>query len=97
MREKKIKIVEKQFCIFFCFFCLLAFLLFFLKFFFLSYGIFFCSFSTYVSDDEQQTNKQTNKIIIIQSYQLALHSLKRGFGDGMESYRPNSWMDTEGG
>lgn len=40
------------------------------------------------------SNKQTNKKI--QSYQLALHSLREVFGDGMESYRPNIWMNTEG-
>lgn len=42
--------------------------------------IFFCSFSTYISENCPQwwaTNKQTKKI---QSYQLALHSLREVLG-----------------
>lgn len=46
-----------------------------------------------VPNDEQQTNKQKNPII---SASIA-QSQREVLGDGMESYRPNSWMNTEGG
>lgn len=46
-----------------------------------------------VPNDKQQTNKQKNPII-----SASIAQSQRGFGDGMESYRPkNSWMNTEGG
>lgn len=83
MREKKNEIVEKQlFSVFsFFFFCLSAFLFFF----FLPFiwFFFFCSFfDLYLRElSPMMSNKQTNKKI--QSYQLALHSLKERFW-GME-------------
>lgn len=49
-------------------------------------------FQRIVPNDEQQTNKQKNPII-----SASIAQSQRGFGDGMESYRPNSWMNTEGG
>lgn len=80
-REKKLKIVEKQLFSIFFLFCLSAFLFFgcFSSFHMLFF--FFCSFSTYISENCPQwwaTNKQTKKNI--QSYQLALHSLREVLG-----------------
>lgn len=82
-----------MFSVFFPFFCLsaLVFRMFFLP--FICFFLFF--FDLYLRElSPMMSNKQTNKKI--QSYQLALHSLREVFGDGMESYRPNSWMNTEG-
>lgn len=97
MREKKNEIVEKQlFSVFFLFFVCLHFFFFDV---FSSFHMFFFLFVLFrlisqriVPNDEQQTNKQKNPII-----SASIAQSQRGFGDGMESYRPNSWMNTEGG
>lgn len=94
MREKKMKLWRNNCLVFFFFlFVCISFLDFF---FFLSY-VFFCSFfDLYLRElSPMMSNKQTNKKIPIISASIA--QSQRGFGDGMESYRPNSWMNTEGG
>lgn len=77
------------FFLFFFFVCLHFFLLIFFSFLpsVCCFFFFFCSFFRLISqrivpNDEQQTNKQKK----IQSYQLALHSLKRGFFGGRRGW-----------
>ena len=85
------------FFLFFLFVCI-----FFLIFFFSSFRMFFfvLFFDLYLRElSPMMSNKQTNKKNPIISASIA--QSQRGFfgggGDGMESYRPNSWMNTEGG
>lgn len=83
--------------VFFFFFFFVCLHFFFMFFFFLSYVFFLFVLFRLISqrivpNDEQQTNKQKNPII-----SASIAQSQRGFGDGMESYRPNSWMNTEGG
>lgn len=87
-REKKWNCGETVCLVFYPFFLFVCIFLFFfwIFFFFLSYCFFLFFFIYFfrlrtqrtVPNDEQQTNKQTKKIII-QSYQLALHSLREVF------------------
>lgn len=82
MREKKNKKLWRNSCLVFFFLFLFVWISFFWMFFFLSYvGFFFVLFRLIsqrtVPNDEQQTNKQKKKI---QSYQLALHSLREVLG-----------------
>lgn len=102
MREQKNEIVEKQlfsvFFFFFLFVCISFFWMFFFSFFHMSFFfLFFVLFQLIsqriVPNDEQQTNKQKNPNHISQHCTVS----REVFGDGMESYRPNSWMNTEGG
>lgn len=93
MREKKNEIVEKQLFSVLSFFCLSAFFkIFFSSFHMFFFVLFWLIAPRTVPNGEQQTNKQKNPII-----SASIAQSQRGFGDGMESYRPNSWMNTEGG
>lgn len=80
MREKKNEIVEKQLFSVFFFFFFVCLHFFFMFFFFLSYVFFFLFFfDLYLRElSPMMSNKQTNKKI--QSYQLALHSLREVLG-----------------
>lgn len=77
-REKN-EIVEKQFSVFFLFFLFVCISFFFRCFFFLPFVCFFFLFFLYLRElSPMISNKQTNKKI--QSYQLALHSLREVLG-----------------
>lgn len=90
-REKKRKLWRNIFFLFVC----ISFL--FLRFFFLvlSYVLFF--FSLEKCPQWWPTNKHTQKKIINPIISASIAQSQRGFGDGMESYCPYSWMNTEGG
>lgn len=91
MRERKEKkVVKKHFFLFVC----ISFL--FLRFFFSPF-IRFVLFqlrevSSMMSNKQTHTKKRINPII-----SASIAQSQRGFGDGMESYCPYSWMNTEGG